>query len=207
MSLLGRLPFVGRLFRHVDPMPADVVEFWKAITTHYGTTLVDKASSEEMKFVAEALDLMQVVDKHAFLTNYTTTIGDKIYLPFTPGTPTDAWPLWQQIVVGVHEHVHCAQSRGVGLPAFNWNYLTSPAQRAQYEAEAYRTGMVLEWRYQGQMLNPTTLAQLLMFYGCSAADIAVTEKMLALSIPAIKAGAAGSDVCRWAMTWLDARWH
>jgi hypothetical protein len=205
-SVLARIPLVGRFFQHVDPKPEDVVEFWKVMTEHFATKVVNKADSAEMKFVADALGLMKILDKDAFLKRYTTTIGDKIYIPFTIGEPHESWSLWSQITVCVHEHQHVFQDRAAGGLSFEWNYLTSSAKRAHYEAEAYRTNMVLEWRYQGRMLNPAHLAGLLKNYGCSDVDIAVVEKMLALSIKPIKAGAITSDVCRWGTIWLDARW-
>lgn len=203
---LTRLPLIGRFFRHVDPTPTDVVAFWQVLTGHFDTQVVDKLQSAEMQAIAEALDLMGIVDKQTFLRRYTTTLGTRICIPFTVGVPNEDWPLWQQVCVAVHEHEHVHQDRAAGGLGFEWNYLTNPAQRAHYEAEAYRTNMVLEWRYQGRMFNPTVLASLLMHYGCSVADVQVAEKMLALSIPAIKAGAIASDVCRWGCNWLDARW-
>jgi hypothetical protein len=205
-SILARIPLVGHLFRHVDPTSEDVVEFWKAMQHQYATTRIDKANSAEMKIVAELLGLLGVLDKKAFLEKYTTTIGDKIYAPFTPGVPTADWSLWSQIAVCVHEHHHVYQDRAAGGLRFEWDYITSSAKRAHYEAEAYRTNMVMEWKYQGRMINPLYLAKLLANYGCSISDIEVAEKMLRLSMPAIKQGAIASDVCRWATIWLDKRW-
>lgn len=204
--ILARIPLIGRIFRSANPAPEDVVEFWKVMTGHFATKVVNKSDSKEMQFVAEALGLMKILDKDAFLKRYTTTIGDKIYIPFEIGKPNDSWSLWSQITVCVHEHQHVFQDRAAGGLTFEWDYLTSTAKRAHYEAEAYRTNMVMEWRYQGRMLNPTHLAGLLANYACTPTDIAVVEKMLKLSIPSIKAGAITSDVARWACNWLDARW-
>jgi hypothetical protein len=205
-KVLARIPLVGRFFRRVDPTPEDVREFWKASLAHWDTTRIDKAKSDEMKLVGEVLSLLGVVDKQNFLRRFTTTIGTRIYTPFEPGVPTSEWSLWSQITVCVHEHHHVWQDRAAGGLGFEWAYLTSSAQRAHYEAEAYRTNMVLDWRYQGRMLNPRDLAAKLRFYGCSTSDIEVAAKMLALSVPSIKAGAIASDVCRWSVGWLDEWW-
>lgn len=205
-SILTRLPLIGRFFRKVDPTPEDVREFWKAMSAKWDTTRIDKASSTDMKAVAEVLDLLGVINQQDFMRRFTTTIGNRIYTPFEPGTPTSAWSLWEQIKVGVHEHEHIRQDRAAGGLEFEWDYLTSSAKRAHYEAEAYRTAMVLDWRYQGRMPDPKALAELLKNYGCSSTDITVVEQMLRLSVPSIKAGAMASDVCRWAVAWLDTRW-
>ena len=205
--ILTRLPLVGRFFRSVEPTPDDVRTFWQAMTSKWDTRRIDKANAADMKAVGEVLHMLGILNKQDFLKRFTTTIGNRIYTPFEPGVPTPEWQLWSQITVAVHEHHHVQQDRLAGGLAYEWNYLTNSAQRAHYEAEAYRTNMVMDWRYQGRMLNPRALAGVLANYGCTATDIAVVEKMLATSIPSIKAGAMASDVCRWATTWLDSRWR
>lgn len=206
-SILTRIPLVGRYFRKVNPTADDVREFWATMEHRWDTKRIDKSKATEMRLVAEALDVMGIVNKQDFLRRFTTTFGGRIYTPFEPGIPTPDWSLWGQITVCTHEHHHIWQDRAAGGIGFEWGYLTNPAQRAHYEAEAYRTDMVMNWRYQGRMPDPWALASLLRYYGCSQADVDVTGKMLALSIPSIKAGAIASDVCRWATTWLDQRWH
>jgi hypothetical protein len=204
---LSRIPFLGRVFKSVNPTPEDVRDFWTAITKHYDTQRVSKADSQEMKFVSEALGLMGIVDKQAFMERFTTVIDCRIYTPFEPGVPNATWSLWSQIRVAVHEHHHVQQDRASGGLGFKWNYLTSAAARAHYEAEAYRTDMVMEWRYRGKMPDAAVLAGHLKNYGCSDVDVEVVRKMLALSVPAIKRGAITSDVARWAINWLDERWE
>lgn len=204
---MRQLPLVGRFFRSVSPTPDDVREFWAAITRQYDTQRIPKQDSHEMKLVAEALGLMGIVNQQDFLQRFTTVIDCRIYTPFEPGVPTAAWSLWGQIRVAIHEHHHVFQDRASGGLGFKWNYLTSAASRAHYEAEAYRTDMVMDWRFQGRMLDPLSLASNLKSYGCSDVDVEVVRRMLALSIPSIKAGAITSDVCRWACDWLDQRWE
>lgn len=205
--ILTRLPLVGRFFRKANPSSDDVREFWKVMSEKWDTKRIDKDSADEMKLVSEVLNLLGIVNRQDFMRRFTTTVGNRIYTPFKPGEPSPNWSLWSQIVVCVHEHHHVFQDRAAGGLGFEWSYLTNPAQRAQYEAEAYRTNMVLEWRYQGRMPDPRALAALLWHYGCSQADIDVAAKLLALSIPSIKAGAIASDVCRWACDWLNRRWN
>jgi hypothetical protein len=204
---MRQLPLVGRFFRSVSPTPDDVREFWKVMCDRYSTKRVDKSDSMEMRWIAQALGLMGIVDQRDFLQRFTTVIDSTIYTPFVPGVPTPAWSLWGQVRVCVHEHVHVFQDRASGGLGFKWNYLTSAASRAHYEAEAYRTDMVLEWRYQGRMTDPLSLASNLKSYGCSDVDVEVVRRMLALSIPSIREGAMTHEVCRWACDWLDQRWE
>lgn len=206
-SPLTRLPLVGHLFRKVDPTPEDVRAFWAAMQKQWATTQVNKANATEMQAVAELLDLLGITNKQDFLRNFTTVLGEKIYTPFDPGVPTHGWPLWSQIRVCVHEHHHVWQFRAAGGLGFMWNYVASPADRAHYEAEAYRCDMVMEYHFRGRMLEPKILASYLSSsYGCSETDALVMERMLVASIPAIKSGARPSDVLRWAVPWLEARW-
>jgi hypothetical protein len=206
-NVLGRIPLVGRYFRSATPTSEDVVAFWAAMQQHYASTRIDKSKASEMAGIAQLLDLLGVVKKQDFLTRFTTVIDDRIYTPFEPGTPTRDWSLWGQIMVCVREHEHIRQDRASGGLGFKWNYITNPAQRAHYEAEAYRCDMVLEWRYQGRVLDAYRISRLLLSYGCTMADADVAERMLLLSVPSIKAGAIPSDVAGWACQWLDERWH
>jgi hypothetical protein len=59
--------------------------FWDFMTREYGSRAISKANAVEMKLAAQALGLMGVLDTEAFLRDYTTTIGRRIYVPFEPG--------------------------------------------------------------------------------------------------------------------------
>ena len=117
--------------------PGDVRAFWDFMTQHYGTSVINKQDAIAMKVVARVLDTLGIVDRDSFLKEFTTTIGRRIYIPFTIG---DASPLdlWSQIALCVHEHQHVVQHDKLGL-RYELTYLASKADRARYEAEAYRS--------------------------------------------------------------------
>lgn len=205
---VARVGLVPRSMRPVTVTQDDVIEFWRVMMEHYGATLIDKTSDADMKIVADALNAMGIMDRERFLTGFTTTIGTKIYAPFTPGTPIGGWNLWNQITVCTHECYHIAQSRQFEGIEFGWRYITSATARAYYEVEAYRSDMVLNWRYQNATLNPALLAGVLRDgYACPEADVRMAEKMFRLSLISIKKGAIPGEVTQFACNWLDARWN
>jgi hypothetical protein len=205
LPILSRIPLIRRLFPPVNPTSGDVRDFWNFMCNHYGTKVVEKHDSAGMKIIAEALGLMGILNKDAFLKSYTTTIGNMIYVPNPIGFETTNWSLWGQILICVHEHQHIVQDKKAGGLVYEWDYLANSASRTQYEVEAYRTSMEINWRYMRQMQSPKDLAAKLKNYNCNAEDIKVAEKALALAIPAIKAGALTTDSSRVAVGWLDVR--
>src|SRR5690606_22024002 len=92
-----------------EPTSVHVTTFWDAMQARYGTRIIDKASAAEMRLVGWFLERIGVLDAATFLERFTTTIGRRIYAPFTPGTPTPRHGLWSQMVICVHEHQHVEQ--------------------------------------------------------------------------------------------------
>lgn len=205
MAILSRVPLIRRWFPPINPMPGDVKDFWTFMSGKYGTKVVQKTGSPEMKIVGEFLDLIGVLDQDAFMKNYTTTIGTVIYTPFIIGATYPNWDLFSQIRVCAHEHQHVFQYKQAGALQFTWDYVTNTARRTMYEVEAYRTGMELTWRYLRQIQSAKAIAAGLKNYGCNAEDIKVAEKALLLAVPSIKAGGLTTEVGRVAAEWLDKR--
>ena len=205
-NIISRLPLVRRLVATKPALtPGDVKDFWAFMSKTYGTRIINKNNAAEMKAVGELLRIMGVMDKEAFLKNYTTTLGKTIYIPKSIGFEDANWSLWGQVVICVHEHIHVYQDEQSGGLIYEWQYVTNSADRANYEAEAYRADMELSWRYQGSMPSAKSLAAKLKNYACTNVDIKVAEKQLALSIPAIKAGVILHPVTKVAIGWLDVR--
>ncbi|MCP4678737.1 MAG: hypothetical protein GY854_25150 [Deltaproteobacteria bacterium] len=200
-----RTPIIRKtipIFPSDGPLPDEVRAFWKYMQKHYGTRVVSKASSKQMKAIAWALNLLGITDKKRFMERYVTTIGRTIYVPFGLGGANEHWNLWSQIVVCVHEHQHVEQLKRDGW-RFKWRYLTSKAKRAIYEAEAYRSNFELYyWRY-GKLPSARKRAESLRHYGCSKLEIDVTEKYLALSAETIKRGGIANGASKVAVKWLN----
>ncbi len=186
-----------------EPSSSLVRAFWAHMTQRFQTKVVSKSSAAEMAFVSSFLDQLGIVDKDHFLRDYATTISRRIYLPFEPGVPSAAWPLWEQIVVGVHEHQHVVQSDDLGFVVFGARYLTNKAQRARFEAEAYRSTLEMSWWRFRSLPDPAALAQKLAGYGVDALDIKVTAAYLAASAASIKQGAIVNRSSAVALAWLN----
>lgn len=186
-----------------EPTPELVVRFWDEMAARYGTRIVDKSSALEMPAVAWFLERLGVLDAKAFLERFTTTIGRRIYVPFTPGEATPRHGLWSQIVVCVHEHQHVEQARRDGPAVFSLRYLASRAARAAYETEAYRCDLELHHWRTGQLLDPRALARRLRNYGLRDADIQVAEQILIASARTIRLGGLLTPAAKYAIAWLE----
>jgi hypothetical protein len=185
-----------------QPTPAHVTALWDAMRARYGTRIVDKSSAAEMKLVGWFLERIGVLDQATFLERFTTTIGRRIYVPFTPGTPTPRHSLWSQLVICVHEHQHVEQLVRDGAVTFSLRYLASPAARAAYEADAYRCNLELHHWHTGQLPSPRELAERLRSYGVRDADIDVAETTLIAAARTVKAGGVITPAAKFAIAWL-----
>lgn len=186
-----------------DPTPEMVRGLWSLMTSHYGSEVVTKGDSTVMRLAASALQLFGVNQAAEFMSDYTTTIGKTIFVPFTIGVDSSDWPLWEQIVICVHEHMHVYQWTTEGV-TFAARYLISSSARAEYEAEAYRSESELSWWRSKQIIAPATLAAHLTGYGCTQADIASASQIISLSEETIKRGGIVNPPTRIALDWLSA---
>lgn len=180
--------------------PKMVIDFWEYMTKEYNTQVIDKNSAKEMRWVASILHLLGIVKKRDFLNKFSTTLGNKIYIPFTIGVG-DSNELENQVAICVHEHMHVLQDRKDWR--YKLRYLTNSAHRAHYEADAYRSNMEMHWWYKGKLLNPKMLAGKLRHYNCSSADIKVCERNLRISAEMVKRGGIASPVSKVAIRWFE----
>jgi hypothetical protein len=186
-----------------DPTPEMVRAFWSYMESVYGSTQIDKQDAPSMQLVADTLDLLGIQDKQTFLSRFTTTIGTHIYTPFDIGVPTPEYSLWGQIVICVHEHEHVAQYRAEGIDYLT-HYLGSGADRADYEAEAYRTSAELGWWRARGVADAVGLADHLQAYNLTPGEIVSGLEIIQLSEDTIARGGLVSDATRTALEWLEA---
>ena len=169
----------------------------------YHSKVVAKDGSAAMKAAGWALSLMRIEDQNEFLNDFSTTLGRTIYIPYVPGEACDGWPLEHQIASIVHEHLHVEQYNAGGW-TWQWNYLTNPTKRAGYEAEAYATELETYYWYNKSHLDVHELASVLYSYGCSSADVAVTEAHLKACSAIAWAGGVIHAPSQKAIAWLNA---
>ncbi len=211
LKILDRIPlFQLRKVRPAEPSPDDVREAWRVTCARYGTTVVDKATAADQKLIAKLLDAMGIVADDRFMTGFVTTIGTRIYVPFTPGIPTPIWSLRDQVEVLVHENEHRVQDLLAGPDPnleYEFSYATNSTKRAYFEMVCYRAGIAACWRLWKQTPNMEHIAQSMkQSYACDDADVAMVLKMLRLSWISIRKGAMPSEVARFVCEFLEARW-
>ena len=180
---------------------SDVVAFWDFMTQHYGTSVIRKQDAIEMKAVATFLGALGILDKDSFLRQYTTTIGRRIYAPFTIGDASTL-DLWDQMVLCIHEHQHVVQHDKLGL-RYEVTYLASKASRARYEAEAYRSVLeVAAWR-RVPPPAPHQLALELSGYGVGDDNQAMAARLFQLWEVPIQLGAVLTEAAQVGLAWMN----
>lgn len=176
--------------------PTLVRAFWKRLMDDYDTELVRKQDSSFMSLIARSLGLIGVLDKDAFMSRFTTTIGHKIYTPFELGVPGEGGrhSLVAQVIIGAHEHQHVEQSNRDGPVEFSWKYLLDASARALYEAEAYLTSMELNWFIFGKRPKSKLYADKLKSYGCDATDVELARRRLESGRITLKYGGVSTEL-------------
>jgi hypothetical protein len=188
-----------------EPTKAVVVAFWEYMQGEYGSEVIPKADSELMKLVAKFLDVAGIQDDETFMTRFTTTLHNNIYVPYEIGGSTRR--LWSQIRTCVHEHQHIEQGEREGWITFGGRYLTSPSFRANYEAEAFGCDMELEYWRQGQGFDPhaygTRRVEVLKMYGCKPEHIEQAKQTISLRADVLLQGGVENKCSQLAMAWLN----
>jgi hypothetical protein len=186
-----------------QPTPDVVRAFWKHMNDSFDARVIPKAGAVEMRAAAWALELMGITDASGFLKRFATTVGRRIYVPFTVGEPAERWDLWHQIEVGAHEHQHIAQSDREGSVRFAWQYLRDEAARARYEAEARSVNLELHfWRF-GKLPSVAEWVKNLEQFGLSEGHIATVRVILESRAQTIVRGGVYTNAGKAAITWLS----
>lgn len=177
-----------------------VKDFWKYMGRAYRFEVIDKSEAAEMRLVSWALDAMRIQDQKDFLKNYTTTLGNRVYVPFEIGKGTQK-QLVGQIITCTHEAQHVAQYRRDR--SFMFKYLLSDSSRALYEADAYRANMEIYWWFHKKLLSPTMLANKLKGYSVGKSDIRVARKHLISASKTVQYGGVITGTSKKAIRWLN----
>ena len=180
--------------------PEIVKKFYKYMTKKYGMKIVDKDNAAEMEFVGMFLEMMGIQDKDDFLDNYTTTVGNRIYIPFEVGG--DEFSLDEQVETLVHELHHKRQMNYD--KTFMLRYALDKSYRAHKEARAYTTNLEMHWWYCGKLYNTALLANALSGYALSGEHIRVVAKHLKIHGAVVKQGGVENTISKQSIKWLDA---
>lgn len=113
--------------------------------------LIEKRSSKLMKVINVLLKIITFGQMKTFMTEFTTTIGYKVYTP-------DGWLTWKEsskLQILRHERVHMKQRLEKGGFWFSISYLLLPFPilwawyRMKYEMEAYEESLLAVWELYG----------------------------------------------------------
>lgn len=181
--------------------PEIVCGLWNHLAERFNLQLVDKADAKEMRFVADFLEHMGILDADKFMNEYATTLGNRVYVPFVLGDP-ESRPLVSQACTLSHEAQHGAQAIREGLVEFVFRYLTSRARRAYFEAEALTTGLEVYHVLTDREPNIASVAHSLAGYALREADIQTCEKHLRSAWLTVSAGGVITTAGREAVWYL-----
>jgi hypothetical protein len=185
-----------------QPTPEIVRSLWAFMSERFGTRVISKDDAIEMRAAAPILDLMGI-DGDRFLKHQATTIGHRIYVPFTVGIPIPNWDLNEQILTAVHEHQHVAQADREGQVRFSWFYLRDEADRARYEADARSAELEVHfWRF-GKLPPPSDWVTGLEHYALGAEHVATARAILESRAHTIGHGGVYTTAGKAAIAWLN----
>jgi len=189
-----------------------VIEYHEYMSRKFHFEIIEKNDSEWMPFVANALELLGVMDKDKFMQSFALTIVEPftdskfVYIPWRPGLDSKGIArlatLRKQVMILAHEVEHTIQGEEI-----DWGprYFVSKSFRANQEALAMHAELELGFYLTGKPLNTTALANRLKYYRVRSRDIRVTKKHLDLYNKIVARGAVGSEAGKAAIKWLKKR--
>ena len=180
-----------------------VRDYWAFLQERYNVTISDKSDDHFMITVGWALDMMGVLDSERFLEEYTTTIGQQIYLPVPLCDPSRSLLSW--ITLGAHEVTH-AEQFAENRNEFLLQYLSSQTHRATYEADAFRTGFEIRawFNFENtQYFHPRSYAERLRDYALGDEQIDYVTKVHTKSIAIVAKGGLVTPVGKETIAWLN----
>ena len=203
-GILSRIPLVRRLV--APPATADDARaLWTEACGHFATSVLNPSSPAEMRGVGEALSLLGVADRRTFLDRCVLALGDRIYLPFTPGSETKEWGAWRQVLACARAHEVVRQASSSGFVGFQWNYFANHAKRGMVEARALLAAICVDWRFRRRSPDADRTAAELYHYGCTAADVEAAARLVEGSMAGVRRGEMQGDAAAWVIGWVEER--
>lgn len=179
-----------------EPTQAEADAFTAFMASHFDVSIIDKDDAVEMQIAGSFLDALGIIDKELFFSSYTTTIGNKIYMP------TNTSP-WNRIFILPHEVTHTLQFRKDGFAPLSWAYLTDQEQRSMLEAEAYVVSSEMHfWRY-GTPIDTQWVVDSLANYALDENHREVVRTYVNAASVTVAAGGIGHEASKIAIAWLN----
>ena len=174
----------------------------------YKFEVVNKEDSDLMKAIAWGMDVGSKVvsslpNSHDFMTLFATTIGRTVALPkVMRDNPMSVCE------VVTHECQHVIQFADTGV-AFAWFYITDNSARAQFEADAYASGLIVHSWLTGRV--PTedldwVVQNLVRSYHLRPEDAAYAKVALKSLFASWASGIIMTRSARTAVAFLEAKY-
>jgi hypothetical protein len=180
--------------------PDIVVEYHRYMAKIFGFQILPK-SSPEMVAIAALIERFAPIDATVFLKKYSTTLYNRVYIPYEIGKGGKS-ELYRQIRVITHEAQHVADFRE--NPTSMILYIAICSERAKIEARALSTAIYLDWWYKGKIPNLTNLAKKLHYYGLDATDQAMVRAHLLIHAPIARQSQVPNNlVIKKGISWLS----
>jgi hypothetical protein len=178
-----------------------VVKFHKYMAKTFGFQIVNKNDAVEMKLIAQFLPYFAPISSKEFMSQFSTTIYDNVYLSYEIGKG-NKYELWRQIRVITHESQHAVDFQKNPMDMM-W-YLTLDTARTTLESRAMATSIYLQWWYNRAIPNLKKMTDNLYYYGLSPNDQRVARKHLLVHAPIAKKSQVPKKlVAHKAIAWLD----
>lgn len=118
-----------------------------------GFQIIPKKESFLMKTIDVILRVITVGQMTKFMKDFTTTLGQRVYVPES----WDSYSDFNKLSTVRHERVHMRQARKYGRIVFSLLYLMIPFPvgfayfRKKFEQEAYETSIRTAYQYFGEI--------------------------------------------------------
>lgn len=178
----------------------EVIKFHIYMSQIYEFKMFDKSKKIEMHLIARFIECFVPISSKKFLEQYSTTIGNRVYLSYTIGKGTKT-QLFDQICTLVHETQHvvdfCENQLNMA------SYLFHRLSRSKLETKALSTYLYLYWWYYNRIPNIKKLTNQLRYYGLTETDRQNVYKRLKMEIPIVKRGYVRNPIVKKAIKWLN----
>lgn len=154
----------------VPQTPENTKALWNHLSDKLHSVVSQKADKAIMRIAARIVARRTNTSEEAFLQDFVTTLGRRIYVPFKVGEEVDGWSCRSQMLLAVHEHQHVAQWRRQPI-RFLVRYARDPRQRALYEAEAFLAEVEAAAAFGWDPIDINQRLGTLRGYGVRDADI------------------------------------
>ena len=175
-----------------------VKKFYQIMQDHYHIKIKQKDDAWYMKGIGYFLEVFGDITEKDFMENFTTTLGEWVFLNFEIGNEKQK-KLVNQVSLLIHELVHVKDYReeAIIMPIL---YLSQNGEKSIYEARAWSANIEFRYRANGSYKpNFDSFGEKFRKYGGNSDDKKVIAKALESDFLMIEQGIKISPIVRHAI--------